>query len=65
MNDEKFKSDLISRLSNVERDIAYIKGTIEGRNQGKSERKDNASLTIASISLIASVLLVVSKVFGW
>ena len=65
MNDEKFKIEVISRISNVERDLAYVKGTMEGREKGKAERKDSFSIIIASISLATSVLLVASKVLGW
>ena len=65
MNDDKFKTELISRISNLERDLSYVKGTIEGREKGKSERKENFSIIVASVSLAASVLLVASKVLGW
>ena len=65
MNDDKFKTEVISKISNLERDLAYVKGKIEGRDYIKTQRKEDFSIIISSISLAAAMLLVAGKLLGW
>ena len=65
MNDVEFRKEIISKVSNLERDLAYVRGVIEGSDKKKSDTKERASLYISCVSLSASVILVFSKIFGW
>ena len=65
MNDVQFREEIISKVSNLERDLAFVRGVIEGADKKNTDTKERASLYISCISLTASIILVVSKVLGW
>ena len=65
MDNGEFQKEVLTRLSNLESDVAFIKGIIEGRDYRQKHKKDNMSTYVAFLSLGVSILLVASKIFGW
>lgn len=64
MNGDQFREEIIRRVGNVESDIAYIRGVLEGRDHKRSNVKDNLSIGISCVSLLVSALLVISRFFS-
>ena len=65
MNNGDFQKEVIERLSNLESDVSFIKGVIEGRDYRSKQNRDRVSTYVAFISLGVSILLVASRILGW
>lgn len=63
MNGTEFQEKVLDRMSNIERDMAYVKGVIEGRDHSRSMFKDNVSIGISCVSLLVSAVLVLTRLF--
>lgn len=61
MNDHEFQIEILKKIGNLERDLSFVKGVIEGRDHKTSLSKDNVSIGISCISLLVSVILVISR----
>lgn len=65
MDNQKFQEESLSKISNLERDVAFIKGVIEGRDYKKVSNRDKLSISLSFLSLGVSIVLVLSRILGW
>ena len=61
MNGVEFQDEMLKRMSGVERDLAYVKGIIEGRDHKNNLKKERFALGISCIALLVSIVLVVTR----
>ena len=57
--DKDFQNEVLERLRNLENDLAFIRGKIEGRGDKVSSYKDKLAIIIA----IGALLVAVTRVF--
>ena len=62
MNGIEFQDTILNKISNLERDVSYVKGVIEGRDHKSKIIKDNISISVAFLSLLVSAIIILSKV---
>ena len=51
-SDKDFQNEVLTRLRNLENDLAFIKGKIEGRSDKVSSYKDKLAIIIAISALL-------------
>lgn len=63
MDNGEFQKEVLERLSNLETELAFIKGIIEGRDWKSNRLGGSVSIIIAVLSLGISAILVLTRVF--
>ena len=59
-----FQSEVLERLRQLESDVSFIKGNIEGRNHNETQKKDRASLFISIGALVIAAIIAITRFIG-
>ena len=62
MSPEEFQSEVINRLTNLETDLSFIKGVIEGKKERTSTSLNKISIGLSAIALIVSAILLYARI---
>lgn len=58
-----YEKELLERVSHIEKDVAFIKGVIEGRDHTQSRHLDKVSIFLSVVAVLSSLVLVIDRVF--
>ena len=64
MSRDEFQSEVLNRLKQLETDVAFIKGNIEGRDHNKTQKKDRTSLFISISALVIAAIIAITRFIG-